>query len=477
MFFQFSVYDIVGLSILILAGVWGIYGAVLMRRAYISGLLIGLVIAVVLAIFVFLTASTSVRRAFINIDVRGIVGALLAVQFAVVIAGIIAILIYRVALRLGGKAINIRFAVFAGLGLIGAIAPVIIWLYTTTYEPDLDEVFTQVITVEGVTVAENIPIHIFENEVVKAPTAMELGPNNELYVAGAGGTIWVIEDTNQDNVADNVIEFATGLQQPEGLAWGSGGLYINEMGRLIFMKDTDGDYTADETRVVLDGFPGELYAFHQNNGLTFGPDGRLYIGSGSTTDHRPEEHPLAARILSINPDGTDLRVYATGLRNPFGLIPAPGGGFFAVDNGSSGCVDTALQVNDCRPQVKVDVPEEVNYIIEGKDYGFPNYFGMPPANSGTMPPVVTFPEHSAPTGLVMYEGEKFPPRFRNQLYVSLWARGEIYRVNLYRIDDEHFTGAPLLFASGLIGPSALLNAPDGGLYVTSYTGNAIYYIG
>jgi glucose/arabinose dehydrogenase len=249
------------------------------------------------------------------------------------------------------------------------------------------------------------------------------------------------------------------------------------MGRLIFMKDNDGDYVADETRVVLDGFPGELYAFHQNNGLTFGPDGRLYIGSGSTTDNLPEEDPMSARIFSINPDGTDLQVYATGVRNPFGLIPAPGGGFFAVDNGSSGCVATEFDEKDCRWEIKIDVPEEINYIIEGKDYGFPTYFGMPPEDSGTMPPVVTFPEHSAPTGLVIYEGDKFPPRFKGQLFVSLWARGEIYRIELYRIDDEHFTGAPLLFASGLTGPSALLNSPDGGLYVTSYTGNAIYYIG
>jgi glucose/arabinose dehydrogenase len=94
-----------------------------------------------------------------------------------------------------------------------------------------------------------------------------------------------------------------------------------------------------------------------------------------------------------------------------------------------------------------------------------------------MPPVVTFPDQSAPTGIVLYDGNKLPARFKGQLFVSLWARGEIYRVKLYQIDEEHYTGASLLFASGLPGPSALLNSPDGGLYVTSYTGNAIYHIG
>jgi len=478
---EFSIVDIVGLSLFLFAGIWGLYGLFLFARkptARFSSVLIGLTALVVAGIYIFLTASTPARRAYINVDVRGSIRSVLFNVLAAGLALIVSYVLYRIALRwAGANPASLRFSGIVGGGILLFMLPTMGWLYATTFNPDLDEVFTQVSTVEGITVAENIPIKIFENQFVKAPTAMELGPDNELYVSGAQGTIWMIQDSDQDNSADQVIEFATNLNQPEGLAWGDGGLYINEVGRLIFMKDNDGDDVADETRVVLDGFPGEQYAFHQNNGLTFGPDGRLYIGSGSTTDHRPEESPMAARIFSINPDGTDLKVYATGVRNPYGIIPAPGGGFFAVDNGSSGCVDTEVQIDDCRPEVKIDVPEEVNYILEGKDYGFPNYYGMPPEDSGTMPPVVTFPEHAAPTGIVIYEGDKFPARFKGQLFVSLWARGEIYRVKLYRLDEERYTGAPLLFASGLTGPSALLNSPDGGLYVTSYSGNAIYYIG
>jgi putative membrane-bound dehydrogenase-like protein len=481
MMVQFSPVDILGLTLFIFAALWGLYSLFLFVRrpnARIAAVLIGLVAVISVGIYIFLTASTPARRAYINVDVRGSMKSLLFNLVATSLALIIAYVIYWIARRLSAKnPSGIRFAGIVSAGILLFMLPVMLWLYTTTFAPDLDEVFTQVDTIEEVIITDDIPIHIFENQKVKAPTALELGPNNELYVAGAQGSIWVIQDTDQDNLADNVIEFASGLNQPEGLAWGNDGLYINEIGRLIFMKDNDGDYVADETTVILDGFPGEKYAFHQNNGLTFGPDGRLYIGSGSTTDHRPEEDPLAARVLSINPDGSDLQVYATGVRNPFGLIPAPGGGFFAVDNGSSGCVDTESQTDDCRPEFKIDVPEEVNYILEGKDYGFPTYFGMPPEDSDTMPPIVTYPEHTAPSGIELYTGDKLPARFKGQLFVSLWARGEIYRIKLYRIDDEHFTGASLLFASGLTGPSAILNTPDGGLYVASYSGNAIYYIG
>src|SRR5574341_708880 len=110
-----------------------------------------------------------------------------------------------------------------------------------------------------------------------------------------------MHDDNLDGVADRVTEFANGLRQPEGLAWGKDGLYVTVTDKLLLLKDLDGDDVADTTEFIVEGVPGEVYAFHQSSGLTFGPDGRLYIGVGSTTDHRPETYPLAARILSVNP--------------------------------------------------------------------------------------------------------------------------------------------------------------------------------
>lgn len=99
------------------------------------------------------------------------------------------------------------------------------------------------------------------------------------------GEIWILRDDNHDNVADSVTEFATWekLTKPEGMVWSKDGLYVNRGGALILMNDTNGDGKADKTKILVDGFAYESYAFHQNNGLTFGPGGRLYIGSGATT--------------------------------------------------------------------------------------------------------------------------------------------------------------------------------------------------
>ncbi len=444
------------------------------RQQFLTILLTVIVIIGVLS-FIGLTASTPFRRAFINLPMRELASTLIRDGLGFVIGIGLALGLYVIARRWGGQQ-QWRFVMIAAVGLVVVFGGVILWLYTSTFEPDLDQVTKDTDTLTDITIADKIPIQFFENEVVKAPTALEVGAQGELYVASLNGFIWVLRDTNNDHVADKVTEFASGLTKPEGITWSKDGLYVNVAKALILMTDTDGDDKADTTKTIIDGFPSESYAFHQNNGLTFGADGRLYLGSGSTTDHRVETNPKAARIFSMNPDGSDFRVFATGVRNPYGIIPAPDGkGFFAVDNGSSGCLDTAVEVDDCSDPV--DVPEEVNYIYEGGDYGFPHYFGLPPQESGTVPPLLTLPDHSAPTGIELYNGDKLPQKYLGRLIVSMWLRNEVVSITLYKIDDQHYTGSMRPFISGLLGPSAVVNSPNGGLYISSFTGNAIYYVG
>lgn len=469
-----------GVGLVFFATLWGgvaVYDAVKKprsHRAMMSGVLILVATAIGSGVFIYLTASTPVRRAFINLPMHEMAMTLIQVAIGLALAVAALAVIYNLAGRWGNNS-DIRFGIVASIGIVLTIGVTTWALYAMTFSPDLDVITAPPPDIAAIQIVDGIGVKVFENKVTQKPTALAVGPNKELYVASIEGYIWVMQDFDQDGVADNVIKFAKGLQKPEGLAWSKDGLYVTTPTQLLLLIDTNGDYVADETKVIPSGFPGEQYAFHQANGLTFGLDGRLYIGVGSTTDHRPETHPLAARILSINPDGSDLQVYATGLRNPFALVPAPGGGLFAIDNGSSGCIDTAVKIDDCSH--KIDVPEELNYITQGNDYGFPKYFGIPPQDSGTMPPVVTFPDHGTPAGLVLYEGDKLPEKYKDRLFVSLFTRNEIYSVQVFRVDAQHFVGASRLFSSGILGPTAMVNAPSGGLYVASFTGSTIYSLG
>ncbi len=469
-----------GVGLLLLAAYWLVSAArqwlALRRepRRWAAPLLLFAVTAAAAGGFLFLTASTPARRAFINLPMYELARSLANVTLGALLAAGLVWAVQRIAQR-RGRGAPTRTAAWQAASILACFGLGSAGLYAVTFAPDLDEVTTAAPPPETIFVTDDIPLRVFEAEQVQKPTALHVDPDGNLYVAGIDGQIWVMTDRDQNGAADQVRVFASGLPQPEGLAWSPDGLYVTMLERVVRLTDTDGDGAADQTTTIVSGLPGEEYAFHQPNGLTFGPDGRLYIGVGATTDHRPETHPLAARILSVNADGSDLRVYATGLRNPYNLIPAPGGGFFAVDNGSSGCIDTPQQIDDCSH--KVDVPEELNYILEGKDYGFPNYFGPPPQDSGSLPPLVTFPEHSAPTGLVLYTGDRLPAKYHGQLFLALWARGEIYSVRVYRIDAEHYVGSSRLFLSGLPGPSAIVNAPDGGLYVASFSTSTLYHVG
>src|SRR5262249_19182050 len=123
------------------------------------------------------------------------------------------------------------------------------------------------------------------------------------------------------------------------------------------------------------------------------------------------------------------------------------------------------------------VPEEVDFVTKGGNYGFPDYFGIPAQDSGTIPPMVTFGEHMATTGIVIYNGDQLPAKYKGQLFVSFWSANQIYNVRYFKIDDQHYTGDTHLFLQGILGPTAMINSPDGGLYVGSYLENAIYHIG
>ena len=473
--------EIVGIALVFFTLTWLILGIITIltttsRERLISFILIVLVI-IGFGILIGTTASTPFRRAYINLPMRELAGSLIQDGLGFLLGVALALILFVIARRIQDKKHG-RFVLISSIGLIVIYGVTLAWLYQTTFQPDLDQVTTDTASTKDITIADSIPINFFENKVVKAPTAMELDGNGDLYVAGFDGFICLLKDTNKDGVADSVTEFASGLKKPEGLAWSKDGLYVNVGGALILMTDTDGDGKADKTKTLIDGFASDAYAFHQNNGLVFGLDGRLYLGSGSTTDHRPETDPKSARIFSMNPDGSDFKVYATGVRNPYGLIPSPDGkGFFAVDNGSSGCIDTATQVDDCNPLTMIDVPEEVNYIYEGGDYGFPNYFGIPPQDSGTEPPLATLPDHSAPTGIEIYKGDKLPAKYVGRLIVTMWLRNEVVSIPFFKLDDKHYTGELRPFIDGLPGPSAVSNAPNGGLYISSFSGNAIYYVG
>jgi len=112
---------------------------------------------------------------------------------------------------------------------------------------------------------------------------------------------------------------ARNLRTPLGLAWQGQLLFVSQQGRLERFVLRGGKLGS--RRTLVRGLP---FGGHQQDNVVVGGDGRLYLGSGSTCDACRERDRRSATILSLRPDGSDLRILARGLRNPFGLAIQPG---------------------------------------------------------------------------------------------------------------------------------------------------------
>ncbi|HYE97788.1 MAG TPA: PVC-type heme-binding CxxCH protein, partial [Planctomycetota bacterium] len=152
-----------------------------------------------------------------------------------------------------------------------------------------------------------------------------------------------VEDTDGDGRADRATTFAEGFDTPaDGLASGvlvrGKDVWLANVPNLWHLRDEDDDGRADARKVLHHGY-GVRLAFigHDLHGLTWGPDGKLYFTIGDRGLHvehegRTVSNPDSGAVLRCNPDGTQLVLFCTGLRNPQELAFDDHGNLWTVDN-------------------------------------------------------------------------------------------------------------------------------------------------
>ncbi|AMV36476.1 PVC-type heme-binding CxxCH protein [Planctomyces sp. SH-PL62] len=243
--------------------------------------------------------------------------------------------------------------------------------------------------------------------------------------------IRLVEDRDGDGKADHAQIFAEGFDGPEtGIAAGvlarKGDVYFANIPDLWLLRDTDGDGKADVRKSLHTGYGVHVgFLGHDLHGLIFGPDGKLYFSIGDRGFNlvTPEGRKLAVldsgSVLRCDPDGANLEVVATGLRNPQELAFNDTGDLFTVDNNSDGG-DKARFV----------------HIIEGGDSGWrigyqfiekPNSRGVwnsekmwTPELEGKpayqIPPLANFSD--GPSGLAIYPGVGLNDGEKGRFYLS-----------------------------------------------------------
>jgi glucose/arabinose dehydrogenase len=203
------------------------------------------------------------------------------------------------------------------------------------------------------------------------------------------------------------------LRTPLGLAWRGRTLFVSEQGLLERFTLRGGRLV--DRRVVVKSLP---FGRHQQDNVVLGRDGRLYWGSGSACDACRERNPRSATILSLRPDGTDLRIYARGLRNPDGLAFQPGTGrLYASVNGQ----DELGTARDPEPAEMVVVARR------GGFYGWPRCWpnartlSLSGSCRGVSKPAAYLEPHSSADGVAFYTGRSFPRGYRGNLFVAEWG--------------------------------------------------------
>jgi glucose/arabinose dehydrogenase len=247
---------------------------------------------------------------------------------------------------------------------------------------------------------------------------------------------------------------ARGFRTPLGLTWVGQTLYVSEQGSVSRLL-VRGKRVVTRSQIVK-RLP---FGRHQQDTIVLGPDRRLYVGSGSTCDACRERDRRSGAILSFRPDGSDLRVVATGLRNPFGLAFHPSGRLFVSDN--------------ARDDKGAAEPAETIVVIEdGADYGWPTCWAswrlrkLQGACDGVAAPFAYLEPHSSANTLAFWRGGLFVAEW-GQYLSERWGR------KLVRVDLA--TRRASTFADGFDHPLGLAVEPRTGALLVGDWGRGVIY--
>jgi glucose/arabinose dehydrogenase len=335
------------------------------------------------------------------------------------------------------------------------------------------------------------------------PRLIRTAPNGDLFVTESQpGRVKLLRGVQSDGKAETVQVFASGFNQPFGIAFYPPGpdpkyIYIANTDSVVRFPYQNGDLKARGSReVVVKKIPagGRLHGGgHWTRDIAFSNDGsKMFISVGShsnvdeNNDSATEYH--RADILVAKPDGSDLQVYASGIRNPVGIAVHPETGeLWASVNERDGLGDNL-------------VPDYITHVEQGKFYGWPWFYmggHQDPRHAGEHPelqnkvatPDVLIQAHSASLEMTFYRAKQFPSEYFGDIFAAehgSWNKSVRtgYKVIQVPLTNGHAPGEYINFLTGFVTsdgqvwgrPVGVTVAEDGSLIVTDDGSNTIWRV-
>jgi len=244
---------------------------------------------------------------------------------------------------------------------------------------------------------------------------MAWGEQGTLFVGTRrDGSVFAVTDADGDGRGERVREIASGLQMPSGVAFHDGALYVGAVSTILRFDDIESRLDNPPAPVVVtDRLPSDQH--HGWKVLGFGPDGLLYAPVGAPCNVCRVDGYYGS-VLRMRPDGSEIEVYARGVRNSVGLAWHPvTGELWFTDNG--------------RDHLGDDLPPcELNRAREaGLHYGFPfchadtlrdPNLGGDGECADAEPPAQALGPHVAPLGLAIHSGTNLPDSYRGAVFIA-----------------------------------------------------------
>jgi len=332
-----------------------------------------------------------------------------------------------------------------------------------------------------ITLPPGFQISVYAGDVPNA-RQMAAGPDGVVFVGSRSeGKVYAVVNRKGQH---RIHVLASGLNQPSGLAFRDGSLYVAAVNRILRFRDAAQNLEKPpKPEVVSDAYPSD--AHHGWKFIAFGPDGRLYVPVGAPCNVCPPPGPLHSTITKLDIAGGRPEVVARGVRNSVGFDFQPETGeLWFTDNGRD-------WLGDDQP------PDELNRLTRpGEHFGFPFCHGDglrdPEHNAGRAcseftPPARLLGPHVAALGMRFYTGQMFPERYRGGIFIAehgSWNRSTPigYRVTFVKVEGGRATSYEP-FASGWLKggsasgrPADVLVLPDGSLLVSDDKAGRIYRI-
>jgi glucose/arabinose dehydrogenase len=288
------------------------------------------------------------------------------------------------------------------------------------------------------------------------------------FAFDAQNRLWVATADYTDNGTDGVylvakegarpVEVISGLHTALGLVWYHGSLYVASKEKVEVYTGLSGTHFASHrTIVALPKGVGEV------NNIVVAPSGRMLVGISSPCDHCTPSSKYSGAIISFRPDGTNLTVYASGIRAPVGLTYFPNSSDLFVtmdyrDDLGSATTGDALAV-----------------VSAGSAWSNPACYGQGGTACANVPATTAvLDKHAAVSDVAIVTGQ-LGTTVGTAAIVAEWSLGKVQMVTLTK-SGSTYTGATKAFLTGIKNPVAVILSPTGKLLVGDWTTGTIYQI-